>query len=234
MNFISRLFPLLLLLAALACQNEAATPTTEGEPTQTYSYLALGDSYTIGESVARDSTYPALLAATFADDSIEVDEKIIATTGWTTDELNAGIEKENPSSDYDMVSLLIGVNNQFRGRDIEVYEQEFEGLLKRAVGFAQGDAANVFVVSIPDYAFTPYGQLNNATSITNGIDQFNAVNKRIAAAYNVSYFDITPISRRGVDEPNLVASDGLHPSGEQYALWVDLMYEDVKELLLQE
>ncbi|MEM1324555.1 MAG: SGNH/GDSL hydrolase family protein [Bacteroidota bacterium] len=227
---------LLILLSFFSCQNENTEPSTTDEPKKTYTYLALGDSYTIGESVARDSTYPALLSADFEADSIIVDYKIVATTGWTTDELNAGINQEKPSSDYDMVSLLIGVNNQFRERDTSVYAQEFEDLLQRAIVFAQGETKKVFVVSIPDYAFTSYGQSEEADTdaITKGINDFNAINKRITTAYNIAYFDITPISRNGLDDTALVASDGLHPSGAQYALWVDLMYDEVKELLLEE
>lgn len=196
-----------------------------------FSYLALGDSYTIGERVPEGERYPNQLADSLKLRGIDLAPvDIVARTGWTTDELDEGINARTDLQDtYDLVSLLIGVNNQFRGWPIDEYEEEFRGLLDRAIAFAGGEKDRVFIISIPDYAFTPYG--GGRTEISEGIDAFNAVNQAISEEYEISYFNITPISREGLDKPELVASDGLHPSGAQYARWVNLFVESVKEKL---
>ena len=156
--------------------------------------------------------------------------RIVAKTGWTTDELQAGIDNANlADSSYSLVSLLIGVNNQYRGRSVEDYKPEFTALLNQAIIFAGGRVERVFVVSIPDYAYTPFG--NGNTTISEGIDEFNAANRQITESLGIRYFDITPISREGFADPALVASDGLHPSGKQYAQWVSLMLPAVKEMV---
>jgi lysophospholipase L1-like esterase len=184
-------------------------------------FLALGDSYTIGESVAEKDRWPVQLAKQLRAKGIKVrDPKIIATTGWRTDDLKNAILKDNPSKDYDYVSLLIGVNNQYQGKSAAAYAPEFEELLKMAIEFAGGDKSKVFVVSIPDYGFTPFGK-EKKESITKAIDEFNAVNKSITEKYKIKYFDITPISRKGFEDPELVAGDGLHPSGKMYTAWVE-------------
>lgn len=229
----------LLPLVFLCCAKEAATsPNPEPEPEtpasfsrDTLTYLALGDSYTIGHSVSPEERFPMQLANLLNKDSFHVSHvRIVAKTGWTTDELKAGIASANiADSTYSLVSLLIGVNNQYRGRPVATYKPEFEALLQQAIAFAGGDRSRVFVVSIPDYAFTPFGKGN--TSISQGIDEYNAANKEIADAYEIRYFNITPISREGLDDPLLVASDGLHPSGKQYYLWAQLMLPGVKEML---
>lgn len=197
----------------------------------TFSYLALGDSYTIGASVEPEARYPNQLAAELEDLGIALSPvDIVARTGWTTNELDNGInQRQDLAAAYDLVSLLIGVNNQFRGYSIENYAVEFEALLDRAIAFADDRQDRVFVVSIPDYAYTPYGA--GSTDISAGIDAFNAVNAGICQDRGIRYFNITPISRRGLAEPGLVAGDGLHPSGEQYAGWVDLMLTGVYEML---
>ncbi len=190
-------------------------------------YLALGDSYTIGQSVDVEDRYPIQLETRLKNDSIQVDTTIIiAKTGWTTANLKNAIIDADLTDTFDLVSLLIGVNNQFQGRSIDEYEIEFEELLQTAIDFAGGEKENVFVVSIPDYAYTPFGNGNPFTS--QKIDEFNLVNKTITDSIGVSYFNITPISREGLDKPELVATDNLHPSGEQYSRWVDLFYDDVK------
>jgi len=218
----------------LTCSKKDIVPTTvtppiinEPPPSNSIKYLALGDSYTIGQSVPSDENYPNRISARFADDSIIVDTTIIiAVTGWTTANLDAGIANANLTDTFDLVSLLIGVNNFYQGKPLEQYKPEFEDLLLQAIDFAGGIKENVFVVSIPDYAYTPFG--NGNSNISEGIDNFNAANKAITDSIGVSYFDITPISREGLDKPELVASDNLHPSGEQYRQWVELFYEDVK------
>lgn len=183
-----------------------------------FKYLALGDSYTIGESVAEAERWPNQLAQKFKIPN----PRIIATTGWRTDDLNGAIKSANLKNEYDLVSLLIGVNNQYQGKSAAQYEIEFEDLLKTAIQLAKGKSKNVFVVSIPDYGYTPFGKPKQET-ITPQIDEFNQINKRIADKYKIIYFNITDISRKGLDDPTLVAADGLHPSGKMYTLWVELI-----------
>jgi lysophospholipase L1-like esterase len=183
---------------------------------KSFKYLALGDSYTIGESVTEKDRWPNQLA-----EKLSIPKpRIIATTGWRTDDLKGAMDAANLSNEYDLVSLLIGVNNQYQGKPADQYEIEFEALLKRAIELAKGNSKNVFIVSIPDYGYTPFGKPKQET-ITPQIDQFNEINKRITAKYKIAYFDITEISRKGLDDPALVATDGLHPSGKMYTLWVD-------------
>jgi lysophospholipase L1-like esterase len=188
---------------------------------QAITYLALGDSYTIGESVLEKDRWPNQLASLLSkSNSKEVKTSIVATTGWRTDNLINAITIAKLKEEYDLVSLLIGVNNQYQGKPIEQYAIEFEKLLKISIQLAKGNKENVFVVSIPDYGFTSYGQ-KNQSKISKEIDQFNDVNKKITDQYNVKYIDITDISRQGIGEPSFVASDGLHPSGKMYTLWVE-------------
>ena len=202
--------------------NEPPTVVEQG-----VKYLALGDSYTIGQSVTIQDRYPIQLETQLLNDSINIDTTIIiAKTGWTTNNLRNAIIAEELTDTFDLVSLLIGVNNQYQGKPIEEYEIEFAELLQTAIDFAGGKKENVFVISIPDYAYTPFG--NGNTTISQEIDNFNLVNKTITDSAGVSYFNITPISREGLDKPELVASDNLHPSGEQYSRWVDLFYDEVK------
>ena len=190
-------------------------------------YLALGDSYTIGESVAENERWPNQL-----DDILskgtgkDINTTILATTGWRTDNLNNAVNIAQLKDNYDLVSLLIGVNNQYQNKPVDQYAVEFEGLLKTSIRLAKGKNTNVFVVSIPDYGYTPFG-LSNKEKISSAIDQFNEVNKRISSQYKVKYVDITDISRTGLDRPDLVASDGLHPSGKMYALWAQRIAQEI-------
>ncbi len=194
-------------------------------------YLALGDSYTIGESVDSVNRWPAKLAAALTDSlGSEVDLQFIAKTGWTTDELNAGIDNAILNESYNLVSLLIGVNNQYRGRSVSTFIPEFEGLLKRAIDFVKSDSNRVFVVSIPDYGYTPFGQ-SNQTNISADLALYNQAIDSVCASYGISYVYITDISEAGIEEPTLVAPDGLHPSGDQYSLWVERIFPVVKEKL---
>lgn len=185
-----------------------------------FRYLALGDSYTIGESVNAKENFPAQLGERLEKQlKKKVDVQIIARTGWTTDELQAAIDSEKPSGKYDFVTLLIGVNNQYRGRDTANYRPEFQALLTQAIQFA-GKKSRVVVVAIPDYGYTPFGKSRKA-SISVGIDAYNNVARQISGAEGVKFVDITEISRNGLENPSLVAADGLHPSAEQYRLWVE-------------
>lgn len=187
-------------------------------------YLALGDSYTIGEAVREAGRFPVQLAERLRADGVDVaTPEIVARTGWTTHELSGGIDSAGPVGPYDLVTLLIGVNNQYRGRPLDEYRQQFRQLVQRALGFAAGARERVIVISIPDWGVTPFAAGRDRDAIGREIDAFNEVNKDEANREGVRYVDITPISRRAKEEPNLVADDGLHPSAEMYRLWVELL-----------
>ena len=185
-------------------------------------FLALGDSYTIGERVAPEERWPERLAERLRAEGTDLaPPEIVAVTGWTTDELSAGIDAADPQGPYDLVSLLIGVNNQYRRRDLDNYRDEFRALLARAIEFAGDDAGRVLVVSIPDWGATPFAQNDDrsAAQIASELDAYNAVARAEAEAAGARFVDVTPLSR--TDDPAYVAADGLHPSGAQYAAWTD-------------
>lgn len=186
-------------------------------------YLALGDSYTIGESVDEAERWPNQLAAQLDGQGYPIDVTIIARTGWTTDELWQGIQARELNPPYDLVSLLIGVNNQYRGRDIKEYREQFIFLLNKSIEYAGGNPKRVFVLSIPDWGVTPYGRDkgSQAEHVAREIDTFNAVNREETEKAGAFYMDITPISREAVNDPLLIANDGLHPSGKMYTQWVE-------------
>ena len=217
---------LIFALSMMSCTKEKEDPSVS-VPNTGLRYLALGDSYTYGESVLEKERFPNQLVDSLAKQNVRiVSLRNIARTGWRTDDLQAGITAAGiADSTFDMVSLLIGVNNQYQNRSIEVYKMEFTELLNQAVKFAGGKKNRVVVVSIPDYAFTPFGK--SAVRISTEIDNFNAVNEQIAKEKSIAYVNITPISREGIREPLLVALDGLHPSGKQYARWVSAMMPTV-------
>ena len=194
-------------------------------------YLALGDSYTIGESVPETERWPNQLAALLKQNGHDAQVTIIARTGWTTEELWQGVQKADPQPPYELVSLLIGVNNQYRGHDIDEYRQGFRFLLGKSIEYAGGDKTRVFVVSIPDWGVTPFAGGRNAAQIASEIDAFNAVNREEAEAAGVHYVDITPISRQAATEPALIAHDGLHPSGKMYGLWAEQLLPQVLAIL---
>ncbi|MBO6524864.1 MAG: SGNH/GDSL hydrolase family protein [Balneolaceae bacterium] len=191
---------------------------------ESISFLALGDSYTIGESVPADKRWPVQLADSLKIEGIEVtDLKIIATTGWTTAELQQGISEAELNPPYNLVSLLIGVNNQYRGYDIEIYRAEFRELLEQAIMFAGGDSSNVFVVSIPNYGVTPFGQTRGEVRIRKELLEYDSIAKEIASEYNIPFVNITPISENAKIDMSLIADDELHPSGKMYSHWVSEM-----------
>ena len=186
-------------------------------------FLALGDSYTIGESVEPSERWPVQLAALLRAEGVNVgDPAIIATTGWTTGELSAGIDHADPQGTYDLVSLLIGVNNQYRGRSPDEYRQQFVALLQRAISFAGGKPGHVIVLSIPDWGVTPFAAGRDPAAIAAAIDRFNAINRTETERLGARYVDVTPISREAARDPLLIADDGLHPSGKMYAEWARL------------
>lgn len=192
----------------------------------TYSYLALGDSYTIGEMVPSTDNFPSQTITMIKAEGYNFKPpRIIAKTGWTTDELENGISAANTiepiSTYYDFVTLLIGVNNQYRGRSVANYRPEFEELLKKAIKFAGNRASRVVVLSIPDWGVTPFASGRDRAQIATEIDAYNAANKEIAQFYNVHYINITPWTREAATDNSLLASDGLHPSGKEYKRWAE-------------
>jgi len=193
-------------------------------------FLALGDSYTIGESVAADLRWPALLQKTLLAKGIPLESPtILAKTGWTTDELQTAMDQFKFNPTYDLVSLLIGVNNQYRGRSADQYRKEFTSLLSQAITLSGNRPAHVLVVSIPDWGVTPFAEGRDRAKIAREIDQFNQVNREEAQRAGVLYLDITDISRQ--PRPEFIASDGLHPSGLMYQAWVDRLIQQYPNLL---
>ena len=194
-------------------------------------YLALGDSYTIGESVSVADRWPNQLAKLLQDQGIPIEVTIIARTGWTTDELWQGIQATKIQPPYDLVSLLIGVNNQYRGYDIREYRKEFVFLLNQAIEYAGKRPDHVIVLSIPDWGVTPFASGRDREQIAKQINEFNAVNRKESQAAGVHYVNVTPISREAVEDTALIASDRLHPSGKMYAAWADKVLPLAIEIL---
>lgn len=200
----------------------------------TLRYLALGDSYTIGESVPADGRWPHQLARALHEGGIALDEPLtIAATGWTTDELDAAIDAAAPQGPFDFASLLVGVNNQYRGRDVEEYAQAFAALLERTIGFAGGRAGRVLVLSIPDWGVTPFAAASgrDTAAIARELDAYNAAARAICEARDVAFVDITPASRARGAEADMLAADGLHPSSSMYAEWTRLALPVARRLL---
>jgi lysophospholipase L1-like esterase len=194
-------------------------------------YLALGDSYTIGQSVGESERFPAQTVALLKQQGIKMSDPIyIATTGWTTEDLQSAIASRNLSA-ADVVSLLIGVNDQYRGMDTGGYAIRFLQLLGKAVELAKGKKSNVFVLSIPDYSATPFVSPDQKQRVSMQIDWFNGINKRITLANSISYTDITPSTREAANNPSLIASDNLHPSGTEYKKWADMLVPKMKAVL---
>jgi lysophospholipase L1-like esterase len=189
-------------------------------------FLALGDSYTIGQGVTVDDRWPVQLIDSLEARGFENEAlRIIATTGWRTDNLINGIRNQDlEAAQYNLVSVLIGVNNQYQSRPFSQYVTEFPALIDSAIRYAGGERSRVFIVSIPDFAYTPFGQgSSDPEEISMELDEYNEFSKQVADSLQIVYFDITPISRLGLQNPSYVANDGLHPSGAQYIEWVKLM-----------
>ena len=211
------------IVAALACVACAAHNGDGAGRSGEMRYLALGDSYTIGEGAAEGDRWPVRLAGLLRERDVAVgDPQIIARTGWTTDELDAAITEADPRGPYALVTLLIGVNNQYRGRSAEEYREQFAALLERAVGFAGGNAGRVVVLSIPDWGPTPFAEGRDRAKIATEIDAFNDVNREVSQARGAHWVDVTPVSRASGGDRSMLVSDGLHYSGEMYEIWARL------------
>jgi lysophospholipase L1-like esterase len=199
-------------------------PMEQAPPPSAARFLALGDSYTIGEGVAEDARWPMQLAARLRQHGAAIDTpEIIARTGWTTDDLARALDQRRPRGPYDLVTLLIGVNDQYGGRAVEEYRPKFRALLGRAIELAGGRVAHVIVVSIPDWSVTPFATRFDAAEIAQEIARYNALNREEAQRAGAPYVDITPSTRTAGADRTLLAQDGLHPSARMYAAWVQLI-----------
>lgn len=199
---------------------------------KSYKILALGDSYTIGESVCNTCRFPEQLKDSLntmykPQNSIKL--KVIATTGWTTTNLINGISEQNLDNNFDLVTLLIGVNNQYQNLNFSIYEKEFPELVKTAIKHGKGNKANLIVISIPDYAYTPFGKGNKA--ISEAIDKYNAFAEQYCILNNITFINITDITRKGLNNTELVASDKLHPSTKAYTQFVKRLLPWAKKKL---
>jgi lysophospholipase L1-like esterase len=186
-------------------------------------FLALGDSYTIGEGVPEHERWPNQLADRLRGRGYQVDVSILARTGWTTSELAEGMRAASLAGGYALVSLLIGVNNQYRGLSLDAYRAEFSSLLDWAVQLAGGEPKRVTVLSIPDWGVTPFAEGRDRARVSVETDAFNSVNREESAREGVRYVDVTAVSRLALHDPSLLASDNLHPSGLMYSRWADLV-----------
>ncbi|MFZ0597509.1 MAG: SGNH/GDSL hydrolase family protein [Flavobacterium sp.] len=215
-------------------------PVTQVPPTNTISktvnYLALGDSYTIGQSVCETCRYPeqlkASLKAIYPQTNFSL--KVIATTGWTTTNLISAINNQSLEANYDLVTLLIGVNNQYQGKNFSIYENEFPELVNKAITLAKGDKKNVIVISIPDYSYTPFGTIQmqgQETRISTEIAKYNTFAENYCKENGVVFVSITDITQKGIESPGLVAGDGLHPSKQAYTLFTERILPKVKMVL---
>lgn len=190
-------------------------------------YLALGDSYTIGEGVAVEGRWPVQLATALRAAGVDIaDPQIIATTGWTTDELDAGIDAAVPQGPFDLVTLLIGVNNQYRGRSLDEYRTQFTALLRRATAFAGQRAHRVLVLAIPDWGVTPFAASSgrDLAQIARELDAYNATAAEVCAEHGIAFIDTAPVSRAHGGEATMLADDGLHPSAALYTHWYQQAY----------
>ncbi len=208
-----------------SCSAQKKTETAS----DTLHYLALGDSYTIGESVPGADNFPHQLVKLAEEKKIHFEQpEIIAKTGWRTDQLLKAIAGTKLKYvKYDLVTLLIGVNDEYQGRTVEQYEEQFKLAIQKSIELAGNDPKKVWVFSIPDYGYTPFGSMNK-NSVSTRIDTYNKLNAKIAKEYKVNYMNITDISRKGLQETNLVADDGLHPSGKMYELWIQKFLKEFK------
>ena len=195
-------------------------------------FLALGDSYTIGEGLPPSDRWPVQLAATLRQSGVDLaDPAILARTGWTTEELLLAMDNTPLASRYDLVTLMIGVNNQFRGEALSGYRRDLQTLLDRSIALAGGRADHVVVLSIPDWGVSPFGKQAGGGNVSADIDQFNASCRELSEAVKVQYVDVTAISRADAGQADRFADDGLHPSASQCEQWMDAALMQVKTAL---
>ena len=220
------------LILIFSCEKDKFQLSMTEATKATYSYLALGDSYTIGESVPSTDNFPNQTVSFLKASGIDFKAaEIIAQTGWTTDELQSRINSYTFHPPYDIVTLLVGVNNQYRGRSVDSYKPEFENLLNQAIQFAGNKADHIIVLSIPDWGITPFASGRDKDQIAREIDAYNVANKAIAEQYKVQYIDITPWTREAANDLTLLAPDGLHPSAKEYKRWAEKLSDKIKAII---
>ncbi len=218
-------FSLVLLLAGLT----AASPAGASGPIK---LLALGDSYTAGTSVTTAEAWPAQLVALLKKESRGADDAtVIARNGWTTDELMAGIDAAHPEGPFDIVTVMIGVNDQYRGGTAAEFRPKFESVVRRAIGLAGNDPSHVILITIPDYSITPFAKARDPRKISAMIHQFNYVILQVKRKYNTRISDVVPIFQQAVDNPSLLAEDGLHPSARMHGGWAVSLRSAAQEVL---
>ncbi len=234
---------LILSVAAGGCEkkrfstqplpNVPIPPISQTPSNAVKNYLALGDSYTVGHGVAPAESYPFQTKNWLNANGLNgiKDPLIVATSGWTTVNLQAAIASQNPEGPFDAVSILIGVNDQYQGADTAEYRTRFTQLLQKCIVLANNLPDHVFVLSIPDYSVTPFGKNLDVKMISKEIDEFNAINKELALLYKVQYLDITPSTRLAAYDPELICPDGLHPSGLEYKKWSEKLGPLIKTIL---
>lgn len=224
-----------LLILIFSCAKKESYPIQTNQSNQinmTYSLLALGDSYTIGESVPGQDNFPNKTVQLLKNAAYNFKQaEIVARTGWTTDELQNNINNHSFTPPYNIVTLLIGVNNQYRGRPVDTYKPEFENLLRQAIQLAGGKPDHVIVLSIPDWSVTPFAAGRDRDQIAKEIDTYNAANRTISENHKVHYIDITPWTREAANDLSLLAPDGLHPSGKEYYRWSEKLADKIKALV---
>jgi lysophospholipase L1-like esterase len=197
-----------------------------------YSYLALGDSYTIGEQVPMEENFPYQTVKLLRKEKIEIsDPVIVAKTGWTTDELAMAVREEGIKESFSIVTLLIGVNNQYRSRELDNYKTELTQLLDQSIVFANGHTQNVFVLSIPDWGVTPFASDRNRKKIAQEINAYNSACQEIALAHRCHHIDITDSTRKNGSNHEYLAEDGLHPSGKEYRVWAERLVPEIIKVL---
>jgi lysophospholipase L1-like esterase len=230
-----RLFIISLSVLLFHCNKKDSYPSPTNTLPNTSSarkYLALGDSYTIGQSVLETDRFPAQTKKWLVDNGVTMnDPQIIATTGWTTTNLQNAVAAPNLVGAYNVVSLLIGVNDQYQRHDTIGYRDRFLQLLNKSIQLAGSRHDHIFVLSIPDYSVTAFGMSLDTALIRVQIDQFNAINKEVTLQNNCQYLDITPSTREAVNDPSLIAVDGLHPSAKEYKKWADRLGSMMKVVL---
>lgn len=238
---------ILALLLSASCQRkevgrtptpgsrEAGQPATSAQTPSSmpdFRLLALGDSYTIGQGVEASARWPSQLSERRNGEGMAMSSpEIIARTGWTTRQLLEALDVQKPSGPYDIVTLFIGVNNQFQGRELQEYREEIATLIDRAIALTGGEPSRVMVLSIPDWSHTPFARDQNRVQISREIDLFNSANREETERAAVTYVDITPVSREASTDHDLVAGDGLHPSEKMYSRWVDVILPEARAML---